>query len=317
MIGRVEPREWVQLDCRPPQNILALILADLNPQTIMLFANFLGVAPVVGILIAIANPAYVAWFWPFISQSLQNLPTTWSEPPSTTPTYLPVTYERNDGRQFSPPAISYTQVLDIGVGSVHHHQQYQLITGCEMQALVNVPMYAQLYRFFNGPLQDGDGYCDGTINYYALVKQQWASGVTTYALLYQDEQTYFSQRWRLIGPDDKKGALFSLAADLESQLDYHWNPKTYWDPFKAGLIDDDSRLAVSAQVLLVTGNRQRSECGREAANLQYQWQLGNAGSHLALARVASHSNGEYRQFRSENYSIARRHDYQSERHAER
>jgi hypothetical protein len=248
MIARVEFREWQQLDLRPPQNILGLVIRDLTPQLVGLAMAVTAMAPAAGVLLTIAQAVYFLWFKETVTQTLLNLPNTFGAPPDGTPIYTPITYQREDGLTFNPPAISYRKVIDIGVGSVHHHQQYQNITGGEMQALLDVKEYADIYRFFNGPLQDGDGYCDGTINYYALVKHD--SG---YSLLYLDEQLYFSQRWRLVGPDDTKGAMFSLVGDLANQAKYEWNPNTYWTPFNAGHINDDTRLAVSAQVLLVTG----------------------------------------------------------------
>src|SRR6185369_8159201 len=73
-----------------------------------------------------------------------------------------------------------------------------------------------------------------------------------YGILFQDEQAYFSQRWRIVGPDDTNGTMFSIAGDL-SRPEYEWNRDRFWDPFWARHINDNSRMAVSAQVLLVTG----------------------------------------------------------------
>jgi len=253
MIADVKPREWLQLDCRPPQNVLALAVRDLTPVAMGVFAGLLARAPAVALPLGILFSLYtlVQGETPF--ETMFNLPNTQTAPPVTipaTPTYTPVTYARDgDPNLIQPRAISFNKVLDIGVGNIHHHQQYQRITGCEMQANLDIPFYAECYSFFNGALTDGDGYCDGTINYYALVKH--ANG---FALLFQDEQAYFSQRWRLVGPDDNGGALFSLIGDLPNQSGYRWNRDKYWSPFDGPQhITEQSRLAVSAQVLLVTG----------------------------------------------------------------
>lgn len=251
MIAKIEPREWQQLDARPPQNVLGLAIRDLVLDHLPLVMAILSLAPGFGLLMLIAQLAYYLFFRNLLEEKLtQNIELD-SLPPA--PIFRPVTYQRDDGVTISPPAIKYERVIDIGVGSVHHHQQYQRITGCEMQAQLSVKAYADIYRFFNGPLQDGDGYCDGTINYYALVEHGPKGGPNTYSLLYHDEQTYFSQRWRLASPDDNKSAMFSLVGDLERQPAYNWVRANYWSPFEHGHINADSRLAVSAQVVLVTG----------------------------------------------------------------
>ncbi len=256
MIADVKPGVWNQLDCRPPQNVLAIAIRDLTPAAMALYLAIFSLAPAVGALMGLAFFLYklINGETPF--ETMFNLPNTFSAPPpNLVATYNPITYVRqeNDPNPIEPPAISFTKVLDIGVGNVHLYQNYQHIVGCEMQAQLDVPFYAEIYRFFNGPVADGDGYCDGTINYYALVQNDKG-----FALLFQDEQAYFSQRWRLVNPDDKAGATFSLIGDLPRQPAYQWDREKYWSPFDFGVntpqhINAQSRLAVSAQVLLVTG----------------------------------------------------------------
>jgi hypothetical protein len=253
MIADVKARVWNQLDCRPPQNVMAHAVRDLIPEAKAAFIELNAKEPAAGAVLAIGFVIYtlVKGETPF--ESMFNLPDTEAVVPNTVATFKPVAYARpNDTSLIEPPAISFKQVLDIGVGTVHHHQQYQRITGCEMQANLSIDLYAETYSFFNGPLTDGDGYCDGTINYYALVENDLG-----YALLFQDEQAYFSQRWRLVGPDDTAGAMFSLMKDLPSQPGYEWEREKYWSPFDGPRsqqhINAQSRLAVSAQVLLVTG----------------------------------------------------------------
>ena len=101
--------------------------------------------------------------------------------------------------------------------------------------------YAELNDFFNGPVFDGDGYIDGTCNFYALSR---ASGRARrrraaeprergYALLYQDEQSYFSKRWRLVHPDDG-GRVRSLrpTPPPSSAGPSTTSAAKYWDPFR-------------------------------------------------------------------------------------
>lgn len=252
MVAKVNAREWQQLDCRPPQNLMPLALRDLILEISPLLVAVLSVAGGLGPLMLIAQLAYFSFLKDRWAEYLRQRVQTWGAPPSNKPTFTPVNYRRDDdGSIIEPPAVSYQKVIDIGVGCVHYYQQYQRHVGGEIQPLLLVKFYADMYRFFNGPIADGDGYCDGTINYYALVKHDGPT--PTYSLLFQDEQAYFSQRWRVVGPDDVNGVMFSLVADLTSRPEYKWDPTTYWDPFKAGHINDDSRLAVSGQVVLVTG----------------------------------------------------------------
>ena len=254
MIGDIKPGVWNQLDCRPPQNVMALAVRDLTPAAMAVYVAICAVAPGVGIALGIGFFIYslVKGETPF--QTMFNLPDSDAAVADAVATYTPITYTRDgDPNPIKPPAISFSKVLDIGVGNVHLFQNYQRNVGCEMQAQVDVPFYIDLYQFFNGPCADGDGYCDGTINYYALVQNDKG-----FALLFQDEQAYFSKRWRLVSPDDDAGAMFSLMHDLSSQPLYQWDREKYWSPFdsKPGLpqhINAQSRLAVAAQVLLVTG----------------------------------------------------------------
>ncbi len=127
--------------------------------------------------------------------------------------------------------------------------------------------WADLYRALNGPITDGDGYIDGTANFYALVQLKADSKLGTrgglgvgdaFGVLYVDEQTYFNGRWRLLHPDDHVGGGFAVALALTTDHErpdplYDWNPATYWCPFRAGHITRRSRMATSRQVVAVNG----------------------------------------------------------------
>ena len=176
-------------------------------------------------LIALLDPSkLLTIFKGAVDEALRSNVELGSAPPPGVPTYRPVTYALPDGTSVSPPAIKYERVLDIGVSHVHWFQQYQLAGGGELQPMLLSEFLQSVYRFFNGPVQDGDGFIDGTCNVYALVKHEpTPERPHGYALLFQDEQWYFNQRWRLVDPDDNEG-LFGC--------DYlrPWQPKLSMEP---------------------------------------------------------------------------------------
>ncbi|HUS16431.1 MAG TPA: hypothetical protein VM536_15645 [Chloroflexia bacterium] len=276
MLVALQPRVWNLLDLRPP------------------VGGIKGESQIVGIMIKVleqVRPALIAlqlampWA-PFLDQLNAYLARAQAEAAadqadldSPTPTVLtppawvpsdPVVAYCEGTRTTTLKSVHYTKVLDIGVGHVHWHEQYESITGGEMQPMrapalfpTVLPQvhYAYLYRIVNGPLRDADGYIDGTCNFYALVqlRDDAALGVgDSYALLYCDEQTYFTHRWRVVHPDDWRGMMFALAKGLHDDPTgqpplYDWHPETYWCPFRAGRIGPRSRLAASRQVLIVNG----------------------------------------------------------------
>lgn len=165
-------------------------------------------------------------------------------------------------------AIQYSKVLDIGIGSSHWNENWQTHFGGEIHSLLAPrPLFQgeryslTQYRFLNGPVIDGDAFNDGTTNFYMMVKlgpqgQPDAGGVVQrYAILWFDEQTYFTQRYRLLHPtDDTLGDLFSLPHYLRDNPDwYDFHLAKYWCPFRADLINDNSRMALRRNVIAVTG----------------------------------------------------------------
>jgi len=165
-------------------------------------------------------------------------------------------------------AIQYSKVLDIGIGSSHWNENWQTHFGGEIHSLLAPrPLFQgeryslTQYRFLNGPVIDGDAFNDGTTNFYMMVKlgppgmPDAANTVQSYAILWFDEQTYFTQRYRLLHPtDDTLGDLFSLPHYLRDNPDwYDFHLAKYWCPFRAKLINDDSRMALRRNVIAVTG----------------------------------------------------------------
>jgi hypothetical protein len=180
---------------------------------------------------------------------------------------------------------AFQKVSDIGVGHVHYHQQCEGrwgltqwlsgVAGGEFQLVFGLfqdnpfPDHLSLYQFFNGPVADLDGYNDGTCNYYVLA--QLTNG--NFALLYLDEQSVFSARWRLVDPDDFLGTATMLAGDLAANPGGYtpsWQRSLYWSPFAAPqLIGPTSRLAVSGQVVLVSGDRYKEPNTIYSINFSY------------------------------------------------
>ena len=230
MLVRLQRRTWHLIDARPP-------LSRFNPQVVL--------AEMVS---------------PFLVHQFKDEQTA---PPADTPTYAHVTYCQGQ-TTMSLASIDFDQVLDIGVGHVHWYEQDDRTGGGEIQPLRTGPGtapvylngffptldYAYLYRIANGPIRDGDGFIDGTCNFYVLARLR--NGV--YRLLYLDEQMFASQRWRLVDPEDYRGLSFAIVKALrDDPVRYSWTPNTYWCPFRAGKIGPQSRLAAARQVLLVTG----------------------------------------------------------------
>lgn len=149
------------------------------------------------------------------------------------------------------------------------HAVYDGSKGGELQPMHAGPAvagmsWAELYQLVNGPIRDGDGYIDGTANFYALVQllpDSANAGLTTpnaFGILYLDEQSYFSGRWRLVHPDDHHGGGFAVATALASDDPKpaplnEWVATRYWCPFRAGNIDRRTRMAVSRQVIVANG----------------------------------------------------------------
>ena len=201
-------------------------------------------------------------------------------PPLWAPSYQHVSYLSNDRTAHVwQKSVDYKLVLDIGVGHVHHHEQYEGITGGECQPLrtllADIPIQAELYRLLNGPIDDGDGFVDGTANYYLLAQLKTNDEIrqveqstlvpngtaqtalirnAAYALLYLEEQSFFTQRWRIAHPDDWKGMSAAVVTKVHDDPNsYPYKREHFWCPFRTGYVGPRSRLAVAAQVVLVNG----------------------------------------------------------------
>lgn len=268
MIVKVQPRVWHLIDARPPLGpfnvMLPLVVAV--ERVLETLEQELPPWPELGELrraiadwearaeeerIKLQDPGYDAYALP-----------------AGIGGFLDATYT-NGSRTLRFHSIRYERVLDVGVGHAHWHAVYDGSTGGELQPMHAGPAVAgmswsELYRLVNGPIRDGDGYIDGTANFYALVQllpQLIDGGLRTpnaFGILYLDEQSYFSGRWRLVHPDDYKGGGFAVATALASEDPRpsplnEWDATRYWCPFRAGNIDERTRMAVSRQVIVVNG----------------------------------------------------------------
>lgn len=201
-------------------------------------------------------------------------------------------------------AIQFSRVLDIGIGTSHWAENWQKHFGGEIHSLLAPRPFFQgerysltQYRFLNGPVIDGDAFNDGTTNFYILVKLGSANSdgaglLQRYAILWFDEQTYFTQRWRLLHPtDDILGDLFSLPHALRDNPEwFNFTLAKFWSPFRDDLIDDNSRMALRRNVIVVTGRNaaaQRHEIYTIVFNYglcdhSWRWRLFPAATQLLI-----------------------------------
>lgn len=263
---RVWRGAWHLLDARPPSNAMARAVEALVGPAIPIAQTLANDLPGnQGRGIAQSALAILT----FAQQGAQALDSTPSGP-----SYNHVQFAGASGTSWEQ-SIAVASVRDIGVSHVHMHQQDESISGGEMQMLLarSTPglfaNHRELYQFLNGPIADADGFNDGTCNFYLLA--QLAGG--KYAVLYIDEQTFFSQRWRYASPDDHGGASMALTGDLAANpAAYEWNRATFWSPFDtAGLVGPRSRMAVSAYVVLVSGDFQPGSAPPPIYSLNFSW----------------------------------------------
>lgn len=191
------------------------------------------------------------------------------KPPRWVRTYDHVTYQDLGplqrikdmfGYRTRQPSIKFLKVIDIGVGNMHRYTHYEEINGGEMQ---NGPDTA-----FTGPTKDRAGFWDGTCNFYILCQlksdieiQRAGHTRDAFAILWIDHQTYFSERWRLVHPEDNFAGLFrdwALVGAVKSLLpwireSHRFYRDKFWCPFRSGCVDSRSRMAVSRQTIVVTG----------------------------------------------------------------
>ncbi|MFI8618544.1 hypothetical protein ACIGHN_23870 [Acidovorax sp. NPDC077693] len=267
MVVKVKPRLWYRIDCRPPLD------SGEPPEILPMSAGVNGIS---------------------------------------VPTYGHVTRRsitKFIGGAQSPQieqSIDFQQVLDIGVGNTHYHEPWTNIYGGELrntrlEYFQRLALGELTYSFLNGPLTDGDHFADGTCNFYVLVRLYDSDN---YVVLYCDEQTFFTQRWRLANPADgapveMTSMNFSIAGALDGTRDrgmYAFEPGQFWSPFGSRYLNQNSRMAVSRTVVMLSGADPHSgHAELYSANVGYgvfdrTWRfrdLNAAGFHIAPAFTSS------------------------------
>ena len=203
--------------------------------------------------------------------------------PGVPPTEDVVVYEQRGLPGFGPHRIARRgyrmhRVLDLGVGHEHWHEQRCRIYGGEMDSLDGPGLRFVLpgrdvYRMFNGPVDDQGGFIDGTINYYVLaqlvpdreISAGAASPVDAFGILWLDEQAVLSERWRLASPDDSRFGGFRdiIPSAMVQYMDkdfahFRFDRGQFWDPMRDGHVTRDSRMAVSRQVIILSGRNPKT-----------------------------------------------------------
>lgn len=152
----------------------------------------------------------------------------------------------------------FKEVLSLGVAYSHRHTHYEDIYGTEINSGPD--------HYLVGQILDRGGFWDGTCNFYALVRlKKNKNKPYSYGILWIDEQSYFSEHWRLLHPKDNDwgrlrewgmaGALkrvFTLET-LRSRTFFDPIWKKFWCPFKNKCIRDHSRMAVAKYIIVLTG----------------------------------------------------------------
>jgi hypothetical protein len=221
-----------------------------------------------------------------------------NEPPPGYPTYEHIAYASDDAfeREHVRHSVSFRRVLDLGVGLSHLHEQHDNRFGGELDNLsdklwnalgvIDLPISDErAYMFANGPIRDYGGWVDGTCIYYLLVQlrpvdgEDPASLKDAFAILWADEQTAFTERWRVLALDDNAfnspfkpmvGVLPMAGAAARFYPEAPFEVSRFWSPFAAGHVLESSRMAVTRQIVLVSG-RDPATGAAELYSIHFSW----------------------------------------------
>jgi hypothetical protein len=247
----------------------------------------------------------------FEQMNMRFVPEAWHEldlrplratanPPEGFRSYDHARYECGDPAEpiLVKKSVRYEEVLDLGVGVTHLHEQHDNRFGGELDNLGLIPIGAlreltgvmltsdEAYQLANGPIQDYGGWVDGTCIYYMLVRlkpfieDDFAAQENAFAVLWTDEQTGFTERWRLLDlADHKFGSPFKpiigLVTDSEKRENYYpdapFDAATFWSPLADGNITPESRMAVSRQIVVLTGRDPDEWQPEELYTIHFGW----------------------------------------------
>jgi hypothetical protein len=221
-----------------------------------------------------------------------------NEPPSGYPVYEHVAYASDDAYEpvHTRHSVCYQRVLDLAVGLSHLHEQHDNRFGGELDNLadklwnvlgvLDLPISDErAYMFANGPIRDYGGWVDGTCIYYLLVQlreidpEDPASSRGAFAILWADEQTAFTERWRVLALDDNGfnspfkpmvGVLPMAGAPARFYPEAPFDATRFWSPLEAGHVLPASRMAVTRQIVLLTG-RDPGTGAAELYSIHFSW----------------------------------------------
>jgi hypothetical protein len=165
--------------------------------------------------------------------------------------------------------IKIKEVLDIGVGNPHRYEHCRKHLGGELQDFFadheghpeDIHSTVMSNAMVLNSLVDGNGYNDGTLNFFMLAKVGMKSPTETgyhdsIVVLWLDEQEYFAERWHVIHPKDNafEGAAATMLSvfpglAIDDGIDMDAFAKSYWTPYS--ILTTNARMANSRYATVI------------------------------------------------------------------
>ena len=168
--------------------------------------------------------------------------------------------------------IQIDSIIDIGVGNISRYEHMRMHNGGELGAFFGKTDMPEAWdpQFANGQIEsplesiDGHGFVDGTTNFFMLAAIKMRDTPAdnfrpAYAVLWIDEQEYFSERWRVLHPRDN--AFEGLAGTMSSafpvlswfnRYDMGYLEERYWTPYT--VLKANARMANSRYATVIAGD---------------------------------------------------------------